>query len=184
MKKVLIPLLEGFEEIEALTIVDVLRRAGADVLMAGASMDAIEGRNRIKVLPDDSLKNMAGKDFDLIILPGGAKGTENLKKNKDVHGIILEHFKKARLIAAICAAPTVLSMLGITKGKTITSHPSARDELKNEKLSNERVVVDGNLITSQSPGTAMEFAFALVEALFGKEKAKEVNKGVMAKIQA
>ncbi|HZX36115.1 MAG TPA: DJ-1 family glyoxalase III [Thermodesulfobacteriota bacterium] len=184
MKKVLIPLLEGFEEVEAMTVVDVLRRAGADVLTAGASMDAIEGRNKIKVLPDASLKNMAGKDFDLIVLPGGAKGTENLKKNKDVRGIVLEHFKKGRLIAAICAAPTVLSMLGITKGKTITSHPSARDELKDEKISDERVVVDENLVTSQSPGTAMEFAFVLVEALFGREKAREVNKGVMAKIQA
>lgn len=182
MKKILIPILEGFEEIEALTIVDILRRAGADVIMAGASMDAIEGRNKIKVLPDASLKDTADKDFDMIVLPGGAKGTENLKKNKDVHKIVLEHFKKGRLITAICAAPTALSMLGITKGRTITSHPSVRDELKNEKISDERTVIDGNLITGQSPGTAMEFAFVLVEALYGKERAKEVNKGVIARI--
>ena len=182
MKKVLIPVLDGFEEIEALTTVDVLRRAGAEVIMAGASMEAVEGRNKIKVLPDAALKDMMDKEFDLIVLPGGTKGTENLRKNKDVHKIILEHFGKGRLTAAICAAPTVLSMLGITKGRTITSHPSVRSELQNEKISIERVVIDKNLLTSQSPGTAMEFAFALVEALFGREKAREVNKGVMARI--
>ncbi|HLA51072.1 MAG TPA: DJ-1/PfpI family protein, partial [Thermodesulfobacteriota bacterium] len=85
-------------------------------------------------------------------------------------------------VTAICAAPTVLSAIGITAGRTITSHPTVRTKLQREKLSEERVVVDGNIITSQGPGTAIEFAFKLVEVLFGKEKVLEVNKGVLARI--
>lgn len=180
MKKILIPLAPGFEEVEALTCVDILRRAGADVITAGTVDNAIKGRNGIKVLPDATLESQKDGVFDMIILPGGAIGTENLKKDERIKRLVISHVKGNALVTAICAAPTVLSLFGAVKGKTITSHPSVREELQREKISDDRVVKDGNLITSQAPGTAMEFAFKLVEALYGLEKVKEVNKGVLA----
>lgn len=187
MAKVLVTLAPGFEEIEALTVVDILRRAGADVVMAGTAPGPIEGRSGIKVLTDASMDDVGdgiGANFDMIVLPGGAAGAENLKKDERVSKIITGLMGRGRQVAAICAAPTVLSAIGATTGKRITSHPSVREELlsRNEDLSDERVVTDGNIITSQGPGTAMEFAFRLVETLFGKDKAEEVNKGVLARL--
>lgn len=182
MKKVLIPLAQGFEEIEALAVVDILRRAGIEVILAGTTDNPIEGRNKIKVLADAPLDSVKDQDFDMIVLPGGAVGTENLKKDARVKEIIERLYKKDRFITAICAAPTVLSAIGITAGRTVTSHPTVRTKLGKEKISDERVVTDNKIITSQGPGTAIEFAFKLVEALLGKEKAAEVNKGVLARI--
>lgn len=182
MKKVLVPLAPGFEEVEALTVVDILRRAGAEVTTAGTVEGPIEGRNGIRVLADKPLEGAYAGEYDMVVLPGGAKGTENLKKDKRVAELLQRLHRKDRLVTAICAAPTVLSAVGLTKGKTITSHPSVRSELTEEKVSEERVVVDGNLVTSQGPGTAMEFAFKLVEALYGLDKVKEVNEGVLARI--
>ena len=182
MKRILIPLAPGFEEIEALAVVDILRRAGVEVLLAGTVDGPIEGRNRIKVLADTPLDSVKEQDFDMIVLPGGAVGTENLKKDPRIKDIVERLYKKGKFITAICAAPTVLSAIGITAGRTVTSHPTVRTKLDKEKISEERVVVDGNIITSQGPGTAIEFAFKLVEILLSKEKAREVNKGVLAKI--
>ncbi|MBI5598647.1 MAG: DJ-1/PfpI family protein [Deltaproteobacteria bacterium] len=182
MKKVLIPIAPGFEEVEAITVVDILRRAGAEVVTAGVVTGPIEGRNGVKVLADTTVDTVLDAAFDMVVLPGGAKGTENLKKDSRVKGIVEAHFKKGKFIAAICAAPTILSTIGITRGKTVTCHPSVTAELKGEKVTDDRVRVDGNIITSRSPGTAMEFAFTLAELLFGKEKAVEVNKGVIAKL--
>ncbi|MBI3752601.1 MAG: DJ-1/PfpI family protein [Deltaproteobacteria bacterium] len=182
MKRVLIPLAPGFEEIEALAAADILRRAGAEVIMAGTAENPIEGRNKIKVLADAPLHSVKDQDFDMIVLPGGAAGTENLKKDPQVKEIVERLHKKGRFVAAICAAPTVLSAIGITAGKTVTSHPTVRTKLEKEKLSDDRVVADGNIVTSQGPGTAIEFAFKLVEILMGKDKVAEVNRGVLARI--
>ncbi|MBE7415416.1 MAG: DJ-1/PfpI family protein [Deltaproteobacteria bacterium] len=181
MPEVLVPIAPGFEEIEALTVVDILRRAGARVVMAGTVPGPIEGRSGIRVLADASMDDV-GADFEMIVLPGGALGAENLKKDARVGGLISALMDRGGKVAAICAAPAVLSAIGVTAGKRITSHPSVRQELlsRNEAVSDERVVADGNIITSQGPGTAMEFAFRLVETLFGKAKADEVNKGVLA----
>jgi len=181
MKKVLIPLAPGFEEIEALTVVDILRRAGAEVTLAGTVDGPIKGRNRIRVMADISM-DMAGVDYDMIVLPGGAEGTENLKKDQRVRHAVEDLYARKRLVTAICAAPSVLSAIGITRDSIITGHPSVMHELKARKISDERVVADGNIITSQGPGTAMEFAFKLVEALYGPEKVAEVNRGVLARI--
>ena len=182
MKRVLVILAPGFEEVEAFAAVDILRRAGADVLTAGTVDGVIVGRNDVKVLADESLDRAVEDDFDMIILPGGATGTENLKKDERVTRIVEHHYSEGKYVAAICAAPTVLSNLGITAGKKVTSHPSVINELVHEKYSEERVVVDGNIITSRGPGTALEFAFKIVEILFGKEKVEEVNGGVLAKL--
>src|SRR3972149_7292440 len=114
MKRILIPLAPGFEEIEALAVVDILRRAGAEVLLAGTVDGPIQGRNKIKILADTSLDSVKEQDFDMIVLPGGAVGTENLKKDPSIKDIVERLYKKGRLITAICAAPTVLSAIGIT----------------------------------------------------------------------
>ena len=185
MKKVVIPLAPGFEEIEALAVVDILRRAGVEVTMAGTEggpQNPIEGRSGIKVLADTTLDEVVDKDFDVIVLPGGALGTENLKKDKRVAAMVERIFKEGGFTTAICAAPTVLSAIGVTKGRRITSHPGVREELTGETYSDDRVVVDGNIITSRAPGTAIEFALTLVEALLGKDKAREVNAGVLARV--
>ncbi|MBI5326827.1 MAG: DJ-1/PfpI family protein [Deltaproteobacteria bacterium] len=182
MKLVLIPLPPGFEEIEALAVVDILRRAGAEVITAGIGENPIEGRNKIKVLADAPLDSVKDQDFDMIVLPGGAVGTENLKKDLRIKEIVERLHKKGRFVTAICAAPTALSAIGVTAGRIVTSHPTVRTKLEKEKISDERVVVDGNIITSQGPGTAIEFAFKLVEVLFGKDKVAEVNKGVLARL--
>lgn len=182
MKRVLIPLAPGFEEIEALTVVDILRRAGAGVVIAGTVEGQIKGRNGIKVVPDTTLDSALKDNYDMIVLPGGKAGTENLKKDKRVERIVKEMHSEGLLVTAICAAPTVLSKAGVTKGYTITSHPGVRGELKGESISEERVVKDRNIVTSQGPGTALEFAFKLVEVLFGPDKVVEVNKGVLARL--
>lgn len=181
MKKVLVPLAPGFEEIEALTVVDILRRAGAEVTTAGTTPGPIEGRSAIRVLPDTVMEN-AASDYDMIVLPGGAVGAENLRKNELVRAALERAAQKGRLVAAICAAPAVLSAVGVSRGRVVTSHPSVRGLLSEVTVSEERVVADGNIITSQGPGTAMEFAFRLVETLFGKAKAADVNKGVLARL--
>ncbi|MBI5468626.1 MAG: DJ-1/PfpI family protein [Deltaproteobacteria bacterium] len=182
MKKVLVPLAPGFEEIEAVTVVDILRRAGAVVTLAGTVAGTVEGRSGIRVIPDTVIENVEELDFDMVVLPGGAVGTENLKKDRRVKNILERLHNRGRFIAAICAAPAVLSAIGITRGRTVTSHPSVRGELKEEVVTDDRVVVDGNIITGLGAGSAMEFAFKLVETLFGKEKVKEVNSGVLAKL--
>jgi len=182
MKRVLIPLAPGFEEIEALAVVDILRRAGAEVLMASTDAGPVEGRNKIKVLADRGLDEALTEDFDMIVLPGGAGGTRRLKEDARISGALKQFSAKEKIIAAICAAPTVLAATGLIEGRRITSHPGVREELKDEKISDERVVIDGNLVTSQGPGTALEFAFRLVAILFGEEKAREVNSGVLARL--
>ncbi len=182
MKRVLVILAPGVEEVEAFAPVDMLRRAGAYVVTAGTVDGVIVGRNDIKVLADESLDTVEGDDFDMLVLPGGLDSTENMINDERVDRII-EHFNdEGKYLAAICAASTVLSRAGVTKGRKITSHPSVKAELQHEIYSEDRVVVDGNIITSRAPGTALEFAFKLIEVLYGMEKVTEVNGGVLARL--
>jgi 4-methyl-5(b-hydroxyethyl)-thiazole monophosphate biosynthesis len=180
MKRVLVPLAPGFEEIEAITVIDILRRAGIEVIVAGTVPGPITASRQTKHLPDCLLADVAGDDFDLIVLPGGLPGTTNLRQDPHIAALL----KRRRPIAAICAAPTILAAYGFLAGKTATSHPNVRDEIRKVagKVSDERVVVDGDIITSQSAGTAMEFAFRLVEYLCGPAKVAEVNRGVYARL--
>ncbi len=182
MKRVLVPLAPGFEEIEALAVVDILRRAGAEVVTAGTVEGAIEGRSAIRVVADRELEGVSGEGFDMIVLPGGSPGTANLKKDPRIIKLVREFYNAKKLVAAICAAPTVLSAAGVTGDKKITCHPGVREKLTGENLSEERVVVDRNIITSRGPGTAVEFAFKLVELLFGPETVEKVNRGVLARL--
>lgn len=182
MKKVLVPLAPGFEEIETITVVDILRRAGARVTLAGACDGPIEGSRGVKVYPDCLLDSVSGEDFEMIVLPGGQPGTANLQKSEKTLALLKKMQEDRKKIAAICAAPLVLQTAGLLKGRTATSHPAVQDKLEGVSYRDDRVVVDGNMITSRGPGTAMEFAFKLVEILFDKQRVETVNNGVMARI--
>jgi 4-methyl-5(b-hydroxyethyl)-thiazole monophosphate biosynthesis len=182
MKKVLVALAPGFEEIETITVVDILRRAGARVVLAATEEGPIEGSRGVSVLPDTLINQVDDKDFDLVVLPGGQPGTSNLQNNETVKAIIQNMYRSRKQVAAICAAPTILHSAGILKNTIVTSHPSVKDQLNDIEYSEERVVVDGNIVTSRSLGTALEFAFKLVEILFDRDRMDAVNQGVMARL--
>ena len=180
MKKILVTLAPGFEEIETITVVDILRRAGARVTLAATVTGVLEGSRGIKVSPDALLEAVMDKEFDLICLPGGQPGTDNLNKDPRIEQLLQKMQSQGKYIAAICAAPTVLQKSGILKDKSMTCHPSVQSQFKS--YLDDRVVIDRKVITSQSPGTAMEFALKLVEILFGVERMEKVNAGVLARI--
>ena len=183
MINVLVPLAPGFEEIEAITVIDILRRAGLNVIVAGTASGPIEASRKTKHLPDCLLDNVNADTLDLIVLPGGQPGTDNLRADPRIRRIIETLRQRNKPIAAICAAPGILAACGLLDGRNATSHPVARDEVAaHAKFSEERVVVDGNIITSRAAGTAMEFAFRLVEILCGPDKAAEVNRAVLARL--
>ena len=184
MKKILVPLAPGFEEIEAITIIDILRRAGLDVVVAGTIPGPIEASRKTRHLPDCTLDDVRADDFDMLVLPGGQPGTTNLRQDPRIRQIIETLHAQNHYLAAICAAPTVLAAYGVLRGRTATSHPGSRAEVAAAagQTTDARVIVDGPIVTSQSAGTAMEFAFKLVELLCGPEKVAEVNRGVLARL--
>jgi 4-methyl-5(b-hydroxyethyl)-thiazole monophosphate biosynthesis len=184
MKKVLVPLAPGFEEIEAITVIDILRRAGVEVTVAGTQSGPIEASRQTKHIPDCTPADVRTEDFDMLVLPGGQPGATHLRHDARLKQIIEVLRAKNCYLAAICAAPTVLSGYGILKDRSATSHPTVRTEVVAgaKEVSNQRVIVDGPIITSQTAGTAMEFAFKLVEILCGTNKATEVNLGVLARL--
>ncbi len=186
IKRVVVPLAHGFEEIETVTVVDILRRAGISVTVAGVETGsppgAIEGRTGIRLVPDLSIAGVQASDFDMIVLPGGLKGAQTLQKDTRVARLLRSLQDNDRYIAAICAAPTVLASHGMIAGRRLTSHPSVKDQLAGAIYDEQRVVVDGRLVTSRGPGTAMEFALVLVEILEGKQKVEEVKQEVLARL--
>jgi 4-methyl-5(b-hydroxyethyl)-thiazole monophosphate biosynthesis len=184
MKRALVALAPGFEEIEAVTVVDILRRASVEVVLAGTQRSAIKGSRGISIVPDATLDEIAGAAFDLIVLPGGRGGADRLREDARVHTLVRDQLNAGRLVGAICAAPEVLFRAGVLEGRQVTSHPSSRNVLSGVNYVEERVVRDGNLVTSRSPGTAMEFAFALVEVLLGPKKVDEVNAMVLARLES
>jgi protein deglycase len=184
MKRVLVPLAPGFEEIETITVVDILRRAGALVTMAsvetGVPSSAIEGRSGIKVMADRALSEVQASDFDMIVLPGGLQGAQLLQRDTHVARLLRDSQNADRYIGAICAAPIVLAANNMIAGRRLTSHPSVKDQLDGAIYDDRRVVIDGKLVTSRGPGTAMEFAMVLVELLHGKEKMEQIKQAVLA----
>ena len=184
MVKALVFLATGFEEIETVTIVDVLRRAGVNVIAAGLSSNVIEGAHGIKIIPDTSIDNMKIIDFDAVIVPGGNPGYKNLRDNPRVIDMLKEAFDSKKIVAAICAAPAVLSDAGILKNKNCTIYSGMENEVEKGggKPKFDNVVIDGNIITSRGPATAFPFAIKLAELLIGKQVAQEVAKKTMANI--
>lgn len=181
MKKVYLFLSDGFEEVEAVTPLDMLRRAGAEVVTVSINgTKEVTGAHNITLTADALIENTDATDADMIVLPGGYPGYENLAKCKKVIDIIEFCDKNERLIAAICGAPAaVLGANGFLKNRRATCYPSMTDELCAKRLHNGAVCVDGNYITSKSAGTAMSFAIVLVEKLLGESAANNLKKSIV-----
>jgi protein DJ-1 len=178
--RVLVLLAEGAEEMEATIAIDVLRRAGVEVVVAGVDGPGPVTCSRgVRLVPDVALSDARG-EFDMVVLPGGGGGTQRLCASRDVGRILRAQEQAGRPIAAICAAPSALAHWGVAKGRAMTSHPSVRDAVAaHGRYREESVVRDGELITSRGPGTAFAFALALVERLAGEAKAKAVAAPMM-----
>jgi len=179
MPKVAVILADGFEEIEAMAIVDVLRRAGIETVMAGLHGGPLIGSRKVRVIPDAVIDTIRSDDFDMLVLPGGQPGTDNMNADDRVKDLVKDFSRKGKLIGAICAAPMVLADAGVLQGKHATSYPSCRDKLYGALYEEKTVVTDGNILTSRGPGTALHFGLALVERLAGKEKAQAIKEAML-----
>jgi len=183
-KKVYVFLVTGFEEIEAVSVVDVLRRAGVEVIMVSISAEErkVTGAHDIEITADILFEDVCYPDGDMLVLPGGQPGTDNLNAHKALKELIQTYYDQQKYIAAICAAPLVLGGMGLLKGKKAVCYPGYEDCLVGASIAqNECVVVSDNIITSKGPGTAIEFALKLVEILVGKETAENLKKGMIVK---
>jgi 4-methyl-5(b-hydroxyethyl)-thiazole monophosphate biosynthesis len=177
MPTVLVPLAEGFEEIETFAPVDLLRRAGIEVTTAALAPGIhVTGRCGITAHADKSLADVVGGNFDLIFLPGGP-GTKLLRADARVRELVVKQYDAGRWLAAICAAPTVLNDCGLLAGRRYTAHFSVAAELP-AILARERVVTDGKITTSRGAGTAVEFGLHLVGLLAGPDKSTEIGKAI------
>lgn len=181
-KTVLVPLANGFEEIEAMTIIDVLRRADCNVTIASVQEQTITAAHGVKIITDCLINDCAENEYDMIVLPGGMPGSTNLKHSKMLENMLKQQQERNRTYAAICAAPAVvLKPLGLLDHKKATCYPSFAKDLSASYSNDSTVIIDGNCITSQGPGTAMEFALVLVEVLFDHNKAQELKKAMLIK---
>ncbi|MDD2541079.1 MAG: DJ-1/PfpI family protein [Desulfuromonadaceae bacterium] len=180
MAKVLMPVAEGFEEIEAFTIVDILRRAEIEVVLAGLLPGPVAGAHNVSIVPDTTIEMVNGAAFDMIILPGGQPGTDNLNADPRVHVLIKEFAANNKMIGAICAAPIILASAGLLRGKKVTCYPSYRDQLNGGIFENAPVVSDGTIITSQGPGTAVNFGLVIVTRLAGRHTSDGVSNAMLA----
>lgn len=176
-KKTLIMLADGFEEIEAITVIDILRRADIEVITAGINDIKVQGSHGITVIADKKLAQIKG-DFDACVLPGGMPGATNLASSEKVNSFIKQMHKNGKIIAAICASPAiVLAPLGILQNKTATCFPGMQGNFGKKVIyKEENVVIDGNIITSRGPATTLLFALAIVEKLSGKETSEKIKK--------
>ncbi|MCX8068973.1 MAG: DJ-1/PfpI family protein [Thermodesulfovibrionales bacterium] len=179
MARAVILLAKGFEEVEAVAVIDVLRRAQIEVTLAGLNEGFVESARGVKIIPDTTIDTIKSEDYDIVILPGGMPGTDNLNADSRVKKLLLEFASKGRLTGAICAAPYVLANAGLLEGKKATSYPTYKDKIGNVDYKEDKVVVDGNVLTSRGPATALCFGFAIVERLVGKEKSEEIKKAML-----
>ncbi len=178
MKTVLVLFAEGSEELEAVTVVDILRRAGISVTLAGLQPGPMRGSRGTVLLPDTTLDDALKHYYDMVVLPGGQPGTNNLKADARVLQLVQRMEQQGHYVAAICAAPSVLATAGLLDGKRATSFPGALDAHPQVQRDAAPVIEDGKLITSRGPGTAMDFALTLVERLMGSAKRGEVEGGL------
>jgi len=177
MARALIPLAQGFEELEAVTLIDLLRRAGIDVVVAGLTEGPVTASRGTVLVPDTTLAEVAGDAFDLIVLPGGLPGADHLAADPLLRRLLQRQAAAQGLTAAICAAPRALAEAGLLAGKTATCYPGSVDATAFAGLTlvDAPVVTDGAVMTSRGPGTAMDFALALVERLVGAARREEVE---------
>jgi protein deglycase len=177
MASVLVPLAQSCEELEAVTIIDLLRRAGIEVTTAGLDAQPVTASRGVVLIPDTTLDEALKKSYDMIVLPGGLPGADYLNQDKRIHQLLKKMATSEKFIAAICAAPKVLASAGLLDGKHATAYPGTLEKLNldNTTVTADIIVKDGNLMTSRGPGTAMDFALALIEQLLGTEKREEVE---------
>jgi len=179
---VIVPLATGFEEVEASSIIDILRRGEVSVTTAGLSGKApIEGAHGIKFIADTAIDEIDAGDYDAIVLPGGSPGFTNLGDDKMVLDLVREMHRDKKYIAAICGAPSVLSRSGILSGEKLTIYPGCRNLLTDAEYVDKSVVKDKNIITSQGPATSIEFAIELLRVFVSDKKAEEVARAVLAR---
>jgi 4-methyl-5(b-hydroxyethyl)-thiazole monophosphate biosynthesis len=180
MKRACLALAEGFEEVEAVTPIDYLRRAGVEVSTFCLAERSVRGGHGIVVMADMSMDELAG-DYDCVILPGGGGGAAALAADPRITRLVRRHFAAGALVAAICAAPALVlhGSCGILAGRRFTCYPGLESRVTGATFSDERVVVDGNLVTARSAGCSGEFAYAIASILVGAEAAKELSVKVL-----
>ena len=178
MANVLVPLAQGCEELEAVTIIDLLRRAGIHVVTAGLDHQPIRASRGTVLLADSTLDDALQHEYDMIVLPGGLPGADHLNQDPRIQRLVKDMAARGKYTAAICAAPRVLATAGLLKGKRATSFPGSLDGFPTEGVHYEEnaVVIDGKIVTSRGPGTAMDFTLTLIELLVGKDKRDAVEK--------
>jgi 4-methyl-5(b-hydroxyethyl)-thiazole monophosphate biosynthesis len=178
MASVLVPLAQGCEELEAVTVVDLLRRAGVHVVTAGLDNAPVRASRGVVLLADMTLDEALEQQYDMVVLPGGLPGADHLDGDPRIRGLLRTMADSGRYTAAICAAPKVLASTGLLEGKKVTSFPGALDAFADLDYRSDPVVQDGRMITSRGPGTAMDFALTLIENLLGMDKRNEVEAGL------
>lgn len=179
MPNVAVLLADGFEEVEAMAIVDVLRRADIKVALAGLHEGPIESARKVKVIPDTTIDTIREDRFDMVVLPGGQPGSDNLNADNRVRDLVRAFHEKGKLTGAICAAPYVLANAGILEGKKATAYPSYSERLCGAVYDDSVVVEDNNILTSKGPGTALCFGIAIVRKLLGDEKAQKIKEAML-----
>ncbi len=181
MIKAIVLLAPGFEEIEAVTPLDVLRRASIDVKSVSLSEEPVPSARGVKIIADTTIDKVMEEDLDLIYLPGGLDGTENLFKDERVRKLLTRQINSKKLIAAICAAPTILERYGLSDGKRLTCYPTCSSNIKNALFIDSNIVEDDNILTSKGPGTALEFSLFLIEKLMGPDKRTDISEAMLFK---
>ncbi len=180
MPNVLVPLANGCEELEAVTIIDLLRRAGIDVTVAGLEDGLVTASRGVLLQPEISLDEALTKDYDMVVLPGGGPGSDRLNEDDRIHELLVSMANSEKFTAAICAAPKVLVNAGVLDGKRATCYPGVMDAADLPGLDNGQAVVqDGKVVTSRGPGTAIDFTLTLIENLVGKDARDEVEAGLV-----
>ena len=175
MKTALILFSEGSEELETVTVVNILRRAGVTVTLAGLSAGVLRGSRGIMLTPDTTLDEALPHSYDILVLPGGQPGSDHMKADARVLQLVQQMNAQDKYVAAICAAPSVLAATGLLDGKRATCYPGALDAFPQVLQQHAALVEDCKLITSRGPGTAMDFALFLVERLVGHAKRLDVE---------
>lgn len=180
MKTICVFLAEGFEEVEGLTVVDLLRRAEQKVITASISKEkTVFGSHNIPVTADELAEQVDFSQVDMLVLPGGLKGTQNLEADELVQSQIRAFYEAGKYVTAICAAPSILGKAGLLKGKRATSYPGFEQYLEGAQTAGNPVEVDGNVITGRSMGAAIDFGLALIEALDSRKKAEEIAEQIV-----
>jgi len=181
MTEVLVPLAPGCEELEAVTIMDLMVRAGIQVTSVGLDDQVVTCSRGTRIKPSTSIDQVMDKSFDMVVLPGGLPGANHLRDDPRVQAILQKHAAENKYIGALCAAPIALAQAGVLKGKTVTAFPGSMDEtdVSGINLKDTVIEVDGKVITSRGPGTAMDFVLTLIELLEGKAKRNQVEQALV-----